>query len=352
MPISPDPPRGQNNNSSFIYLINLEILIRPFIVIFLSCISEPYEPDIYFECAILPPDDHWNDECFGCSDLLVPGYDITSDSNTIEFQVDACLSNIDEAIFSIDGVNYHSTLSKQYSSCGNRSGACTNNGHYLYTVDLDTLLTFESDTTLFFQAALRSGERYWLSDVYDLTIQKCEDQYIDVCGVCGGDGTSCLDECSVPNGDNSSCTDNCGVVNGDNTTCGSIGYWPDFTVINQTDEVGNALSEYNENGGGCYSENLYKDIDINLVPIDNELSIYPNPTNSTASISFTCAQAAEINLFIIDEQNNIVSVLLYDQFKEAGYHTITWTPEIGPGYYRAIIEFGEEIECFNNIQIY
>ena len=39
IPISPDPPNGQNNNSSFIYLINLEIFIRPFTVIFLFSIT-------------------------------------------------------------------------------------------------------------------------------------------------------------------------------------------------------------------------------------------------------------------------------------------------------------------------
>lgn len=32
----------------------------------------------------------------------------------------------------------------------------------------------------------------------------------DVCGVKGGDGTSCLDACGVPNGDASSCADQCG----------------------------------------------------------------------------------------------------------------------------------------------
>ena len=39
IPISPDPPKGQNNNSSFNYLIRLEILINPLIVISLSFIS-------------------------------------------------------------------------------------------------------------------------------------------------------------------------------------------------------------------------------------------------------------------------------------------------------------------------
>ncbi len=33
----------------------------------------------------------------------------------------------------------------------------------------------------------------------------------DVCGVAGGDGTTCLDACGVANGDGKSCADACGV---------------------------------------------------------------------------------------------------------------------------------------------
>ena len=43
--------------------------------------------------------------------------------------------------------------------------------------------------------------------------------YLDECGECGGDNTSCLDECGVVNGDDSTCLDECGVINGDNTEC-------------------------------------------------------------------------------------------------------------------------------------
>ena len=39
MPISPEPPNGQNNNSFFIYFINFEILIKPFRVISSLCIT-------------------------------------------------------------------------------------------------------------------------------------------------------------------------------------------------------------------------------------------------------------------------------------------------------------------------
>ena len=37
----------------------------------------------------------------------------------------------------------------------------------------------------------------------------------DVCGVAGGDGSTCYDACGVANGDNSTCADVCGKVNGD-----------------------------------------------------------------------------------------------------------------------------------------
>ena len=45
----------------------------------------------------------------------------------------------------------------------------------------------------------------------------------DVCGVAGGDGTTCYDACGVANGDNSTCADVCGKVNGDGTSCLSTG---------------------------------------------------------------------------------------------------------------------------------
>lgn len=41
----------------------------------------------------------------------------------------------------------------------------------------------------------------------------------DRCGVCGGNGSTCVDACGIPNGDNSTCTDACGVLFGTNDTC-------------------------------------------------------------------------------------------------------------------------------------
>ncbi len=41
----------------------------------------------------------------------------------------------------------------------------------------------------------------------------------DVCGVPGGDGSTCLDACGVTNGDNSTCADGCGKPYGDGTSC-------------------------------------------------------------------------------------------------------------------------------------
>ena len=41
----------------------------------------------------------------------------------------------------------------------------------------------------------------------------------DVCGVPGGDGSTCIDACGVTQGDNSTCTDSCGVVHGDGASC-------------------------------------------------------------------------------------------------------------------------------------
>ena len=41
----------------------------------------------------------------------------------------------------------------------------------------------------------------------------------DICGVPGGDGTTCLDACGVAMGDNSTCTDVCGVLFGNGLSC-------------------------------------------------------------------------------------------------------------------------------------
>jgi hypothetical protein len=41
----------------------------------------------------------------------------------------------------------------------------------------------------------------------------------DVCGVPGGNGTTCDDACGVPVGDNSTCADVCGIPNGDGQSC-------------------------------------------------------------------------------------------------------------------------------------
>ena len=41
----------------------------------------------------------------------------------------------------------------------------------------------------------------------------------DICGVAGGDGTTCDDGCGVPNGDNSTCADVCGIPYGNGTAC-------------------------------------------------------------------------------------------------------------------------------------
>ena len=50
-------------------------------------------------------------------------------------------------------------------------------------------------------------------DCLDCEGTKDGDAVNDVCGVCGGDGSSCVDDCGVPNGDNK-CVDDCGVPHG------------------------------------------------------------------------------------------------------------------------------------------
>ena len=49
-----------------------------------------------------------------------------------------------------------------------------------------------------------------------------KDRDKDICGVCDGDGTSCLDVCGHPHGDGTSCLDLCGVPYGNNDCCHSL----------------------------------------------------------------------------------------------------------------------------------
>jgi len=56
----------------------------------------------------------------------------------------------------------------------------------------------------------------------------------DICGVPGGNGTTCNDACGVANGDNSTCADSCGVPKGNGLSCVTVA--TDFTTCVGTEK--------------------------------------------------------------------------------------------------------------------
>jgi len=161
------------------------------------------------------------------------------------------------------------------------------------------------------------------------------------------------------------CTNVCG-----GTVALSFCDYPDITCIDITDEFGNIINqECSEPSSACWAENLYSDDFLNeegrnissewvisedVLPTENKLeSIYPNPFNPIFTISMSVAEASDINIFIINEKNEVVCTIASDLFNTGIYNTIVDINDchesIAYDSYRLIADFGE-YECFENIK--
>lgn len=74
------------------------------------------------------------------------------------------------------------------------------------------------------------------------------------------------------------------------------------------------------------------------VPREQTLSAFPNPFNSTATISFDLPNSVPVSLAIFDIQGRLVETL-HDETTQAGQHTIAWSPnELSSGVYFARLD--------------
>jgi len=82
----------------------------------------------------------------------------------------------------------------------------------------------------------------------------------------------------------------------------------------------------------------------NSAPIDyNIVGVYPNPFNSTTTISFSLHMRSRVNLQIYNTQGQLVDVLL-DRVVSGGKHSALWDAKgVGTGLYFAKLNVGGEV---------
>ena len=85
-------------------------------------------------------------------------------------------------------------------------------------------------------------------------------------------------------------------------------------------------------------ENIIKPNDFQLQ------SIYPNPFNPTANIAYELAENSNVNMSIYDISGKLISSLI-NEFKPAGFHTISWDASSQPsGIYLLQLNTNKGIE--------
>ena len=83
-------------------------------------------------------------------------------------------------------------------------------------------------------------------------------------------------------------------------------------------------------------------VELNKKPQSYSLGIYPNPFNSSLSISYTIAKASDIFIDIYDLTGNMVTELV-NEHQEAGYYSALWNGEnIPSGIYFVRLKAGEQ----------
>ena len=124
----------------------------------------------------------------------------------------------------------------------------------------------------------------------------CIGEY-DECGICNGYG--------IPDGDcdcDGNVFDDCGVCNGD----GANYQCDDGSLVceeSECDELSNNLIELPE------TFELFK--------------AYPNPFNPKTTVMYSIPNPVELNISVYDIKGKIIDIL-YNGFKEVGYHQIIW----------------------------
>jgi hypothetical protein len=76
-------------------------------------------------------------------------------------------------------------------------------------------------------------------------------------------------------------------------------------------------------------------------PSSLSLSAYPNPFNPTTTISFTLAQAGDVELEVYDVLGRHITSLI-NQRMTTGFHKLAWSPEGASGIYFVSLHAGRE----------
>jgi hypothetical protein len=154
-----------------------------------------------------------------------------------------------------------------------------------------------------------------------------------------------------------------------------------FQIINNTssyistDEQNNIIDVVGliENTSACYNHNLHSlnrsisaqnsDIisDECIFPIMD--SAFPNPFNQYVNIPITSNEDVYLQAYIIDAQNNLLSILYDDILNKTNNSILTWDGttidysnsnntllDLPSGEYRVILDFGN-YECFQNLKL-
>ncbi len=89
-----------------------------------------------------------------------------------------------------------------------------------------------------------------------------------------------------------------------------------------------------------------KEVEVNVViPMEFSLSQnYPNPFNPSTTISFQLAEPSPVNLRVYNLLGEEVSVLINDEVKSAGYHSVVFNAEhLSSGTYIYTLQAGDKL---------
>ena len=89
---------------------------------------------------------------------------------------------------------------------------------------------------------------------------------------------------------------------------------------------------------------------ISIIPNYNLFfATYPNPFVTTITFTFDLAEKGLVELYIVDENYNIIETI-QDDIIESGSYSLNWdATNIPVGFYRSIINYNDK-QCFSNLQ--
>ncbi len=131
--------------------------------------------------------------------------------------------------------------------------------------------------------------------------------------------------------------------------------WPRFTMT-----LGYGIGEimeFDEEGGGPYkilqgciidgdTIGVITDVEVekNIVSSFELFQNYPNPFNPTTTISFQLAEPTAVSLIVYNLLGEEVAVLINDEVKSAGYHSVIFNAEnLSSGTYIYTLQAGDKL---------